>query len=195
MSDTGAMSAWARSIQEACAWSYDGTYGPPTWGRSIRRGARARRQGAVAIDIEPRAGTASPITFHYKPTAATLLDEGHMLQVQLAPGSTIEIDGRAYPLLQVHFQAPGEHTIAGERYPLELDLLHQDGDGRIAVISVLYDAGAESKLLAEAWARWPRKVGGEDKLRKPFDPSGLLQDTRMVFRHTGSMTTPPCTEG
>jgi carbonic anhydrase len=39
------------------------------------------------------------------------------------------------------------------------------------------------------------QVGGEDKLRKPFDPSGLLPETRTVFRYTGSLTTPPCTEG
>jgi carbonic anhydrase len=178
------------------AWSYEGKRGPPTWG-TLDPAWRACLMGKAQspVDIEPRAGTASPITFHYKPTAATLVDEGHALQVQLAPGSTIEIDGHAYQLLQVHFHSPSEHTIAGERYPMELHLLHQDADGKIAVISVLYDAGAESKLLGEVWARWPRKVGGEDRLRRPFDPSGLLPETRTVFRYTGSLTTPPCTEG
>ena len=34
-----------------------------------------------------------------------------------------------------------------------------------AVLGVLYDSGAESRLLAEVWARWPRKVGGADELR------------------------------
>jgi carbonic anhydrase len=147
------------------------------------------------IDIEPRAGTASPITFHYRPTAAVVFDEGHTLQVQLAPGSAIEIDGHAYQLLQFHFHMPSEHAIAGEHYPLELHLVHQDTDGRIAVVGVLYDTGTESKLLAELWSRWPRKVGGEDKPHKPFDPGGLLPETRTVFRYTGSLTTPPCTEG
>jgi carbonic anhydrase len=41
------------------------------------------------------------------------------------------------------------------------------------------------------------QVAGEDKLRKPFDPSGLLPETRMVFRYTytGSLTTQSCIEG
>jgi carbonic anhydrase len=123
-----------------------------------------------------------------------VFDEGHTLQVQLAPGSAIEIDGHAYQLLQFHFHMPSEHAIAGEHYPLELHLVHQDTDGRIAVVGVLYDTGTESKLLAELWSRWPRKVGGEDKPHKPFDPGGLLPETRTVFRYTGSLTTPPCTE-
>lgn len=174
------------------AWPYEGRHGSPTWG-TLDPAWRACLVGKAQspIDIEPRAGTASPITFHYKPTAAVLFDEGHTLQVQLAPGSTIEIDGRTYQLLQFHFHAPSEHTIAGEHDPLEVHLLHQDTDGKIAVIGVLYDPGAESKVLAEVWARWPRKVGGEDKLHKRFDPSGLLPETRTVFRYTGSLTTPP----
>ncbi len=178
------------------AWAYDGKHGAPTWG-TLDPAWRACLMGKAQspIDIEPRAGTASPITFHYRPTAAVLFDEGHTLHVQLAPGSAIEIDGHPYQLLQFHFHMPSEHTVAGEHYPLELHLVHQDTDGRIAVVGVLYDPGTESKLLAEVWARWPRKVGGEDKLHKPFDPSGLLPETRTVFRYTGSLTTPPCTEG
>ncbi|HEX3764561.1 MAG TPA: carbonic anhydrase family protein [Kofleriaceae bacterium] len=177
-------------------WSYDGKRGPPTWG-TLDPAWRACMMGKAQspVDIEPRAGTASPITFHYKATAATLFDEGHSLQVVMSPGSTIEIDGRAYQLLQIHFHMPSEHAIAGEHYPLEVQLLHQDADGKIVMIGVLYDSGAESKPLGELWSRWPRKVGDQDRLRKPFDPSGLLPETRTVFRYTGSLTTPPCLEG
>ena len=63
------------------------------------------------------------------------------------------------------------------------------------MVGVRYDAGAESKVLAEVWARWPRKPGGEDKLRKPFGQSGRLPETRTVFRYTGSLTTPPLYRG
>lgn len=177
-------------------WSYDGKTGPPVWGE-IEPAWRACSAGKAQspIDIEPRAGAASPIAFHYRPTPATVFDDGHLLQVRLDPGSTIELDGRVYQLLRLDFHMPSEHSIAGEHYPLEVQLLHQDNDGRLAMIAVLYDQGAESKVLAGLWARWPRKPATEDRSRKPFDPAGILPQTRTVFRYTGSLTTPPCTEG
>src|SRR6185295_10823781 len=67
--------------------------------------------------------------------------------------------------------------------------------GKLAVVGVMYDAGADSKSLAMVWSKWPKKVGVEDKLRKAFDPSTLLPETRTVFRYPGSLTTPTCTEG
>jgi carbonic anhydrase len=147
------------------------------------------------IDIEPHASKATPIAFHYKPTAATVVDNGHTLQVNLAAGSSIEIDGRVFDLLQFHFHTPSEHTIAGEHYPLEVHLVHQGPTGKLAVIGVLYDVGADSRPLAGLWPPWPRKVGVADKLAKPFDPTSLLPETRTVYRYTGSLTTPPCSEG
>lgn len=177
-------------------WSYEGKAGPPTWGTLDPAWAACNNGKAQSpIDIEPKAGSATPIVFHYKPTAATIVDNGHTLQVKLAAGSSIEIDGRSYNLVQFHFHAPSEHTIAGEHYPLEVHLVHMDSDAKLAVIGVLYDTGADSKVLGGLWSAWPRKVGVEDKLKKPFDPTWLLPDTRTVFRYSGSLTTPPCTEG
>jgi carbonic anhydrase len=177
-------------------WAYDGKNGPPTWG-ALDPAWHTCTDGKAQspVDIEPHAGSASPIVFHYKPTIGTVIDNGHALQVNLVAGSSIEIGDKVYDLVQFHFHTPSEHTIAGERYPLEVHLVHRGSGGKLAVIGVLYDAGPESKPLAGLLAKWPRDVGIPEKLSRPFDPSVLLPDTRTVFRYTGSLTTPPCTEG
>jgi carbonic anhydrase len=177
-------------------WTYDGKTGPASWGAlDAAWSACADGKQQSPIDIEPHASTATPIVFHYKSTAATVVDNGHTLQVNLAAGSSIEIDGRVFDLLQFHFHTPSEHTIAGEHYPLEVHLVHQGPTGKLAVIGVLYDTGAEARPLAALWPPLPRKVNVADKLPRPFDPTVLLPETRSVFRYSGSLTTPPCTEG
>lgn len=177
-------------------FAYEGKDGPKEWGEldpAWETCGTGKQQSP--IEISPRAGKASPIEFHYKPTPGTVIDNGHTLQVNLSPGSTIDIDQHIYQLVQFHIHTPSEHVIAGEHYPMELHLVHKDEDGKLAVIGVMYDLGAESKPLGQVWSSWPKKPNVESKLKKPFDPSKLLPDTRTVFRYEGSLTTPPCTEG
>lgn len=177
-------------------WSYEGPTGPSAWGTLSSEWA-ACGSGKVQspIDIEPKAPRASAITFAYRPTAATVIDNGHTLQVNLAPGSSIDIDRTVYQLVQFHVHTPSEHSIAGERYPMELHLVHRNVAGQLAVVGVMYDVGSASRALEPVWSRWPSKTGAEDKLRKPFDPSALLPETTTAYRYQGSLTTPPCSEG
>jgi carbonic anhydrase len=177
-------------------WSYVGADGPAAWGKLWPEWASCGEGKAQSpIDIEPKAGRASPIEFNYRPTAATIVDNGHTLQVNLAAGSSIAIDGHAYQLLQFHVHTPSEHSIAGERFPMELHLVHKDDAGKLAVVGVFFDVGAASQALDPVWSKWPRKVGVEGKLPKPIDPAALLPGTRTLYRYDGSLTTPPCTEG
>jgi carbonic anhydrase len=180
----------------ALRWGYDAKTGPPLWG-SLDPAFRTCEQGKAQspVDIEPRAGSASPITFHYQATPATIVDNGRTLQVNFARGNSIEIGDSTFQLLQLHFHTPSEHTIAGEHFPLEVHLVHRTASGKLAVVGVLFDVGAASASLGGLFAAWPRKVGVEAKLAKAFDPRTLLPETRTVFRYTGSLTTPPCTEG
>jgi len=177
-------------------FAYAGAEGPAEWGDLDSDWTACKKGKAQSpIDIAPKASAASPITFRYKPTAATVVDNGHTLQVSLAAGSSIVIDDHQYDLVQFHVHTPSEHTIAGEKYPLEVHLVHKDKDGKLAVIGVLYDTGGDSKALAAVWKKWPSKQNAEKKLDKSFDPASLLPETRTAYRYEGSLTTPPCTEG
>ena len=185
-----------KALASPVNWSYEGESGPEHWGElgeAYAACASGREQSP--IDVVPAGGKrASDIVFVYQPTRARVVDNGHTLQVDLDAGNTIFIDGHRFDLVQFHVHTPSEHTIAGERYPLELHLVHKDADGKLAVIAVLYDEGEASSVLDSIYRRWPARPNDEKVLGK-IDPSKLLPDNRGVFRYEGSLTTPPCTEG
>jgi carbonic anhydrase len=170
-------------------WGYQGEHGPEAWG-----GACASGQAQSPIDILPRPASAPEMFFVYRPTAGTVVDTGHTLQVDVEPGSYVVLDGARFDLVQFHVHTPSEHTIAGERYPLEIHFVHRDRDGALAVVGVLFDEGDPAKAMLPVWSAAPR-TGGKAKLARPVDPEGLLPAQRSAFRYDGSLTTPPCTEG
>lgn len=175
-------------------WTYSGDTGPAKWASLDKKWAACGGESQSPIDLDLRATKAKPIEFSYKPTAASVIDNGHTLQVNLEPGSKITIDDQTFDLVQFHVHTPSEHTIAGESFPMELHLVHKDKSGRLAVVGVMYEVG-ESKVLDPVWSKWPAKTDAEVKLKKPFDPSTLLPESHTVVSYTGSLTTPPCTEG
>jgi carbonic anhydrase len=185
-----------KALASPAHWSYEGESGPEHWGElgdAFATCTSGKQQSP--IDVVPAGGKrASDIVFVYQPTRARVVDSGHTLQVDLDAGNTIFIDGHRFDLVQFHVHTPSEHTIAGERYPLELHLVHKDADGKLAVIAVLYDEGEASSVLDSIYRRWPARPNDEKVLGK-IDPSKLLPDNRGVFRYEGSLTTPPCTEG
>jgi carbonic anhydrase len=177
-------------------WSYEGDTGPEHWGE-LEDDFSSCGSGQLQspVDVVPPGGKrASDIVFVYQPTKARVVDTGHTLQVVFDPGNTIFIDGHRYDLVQMHVHTPSEHTIAGERYPAELHLVHRDAEGKLAVIAVLYDEGQASSIMDSIYRRWPSRLNDEKSLGK-LDVAALLPDNRGVFRYEGSLTTPPCSEG
>ena len=49
-----------------------------------------------------------PIRFDYKPTQFRIVDNGHTVQVTVGPGSSLQVMGRYYDLVQFHFHRPSE---------------------------------------------------------------------------------------
>jgi carbonic anhydrase len=117
------------------------------------------------------------------------------VQVNYAPGSSIKIDGVSYELKQFHFHAPSENLIKGKSYALEAHLVHADKDGHLAVLALMFQEGAENKALARLWPSLPAHEGEKHALDQPFQVAQLLPAVRSYYRFSGSLTTPPCTEG
>ncbi|MEZ4360342.1 MAG: carbonic anhydrase family protein [Kofleriaceae bacterium] len=128
-----------------------------------------------------------------------ITDNGHTLQVNVSGGAAtpaITYDGETYHLIQLHWHATSEHTLSfGPDAPLEVHLVHRTADGaKLAVVGVLYEEGAEDRVLAAALANAPgprsRHVCSADiRLRD------LLPADRSFYHYGGSLTTPTCAEG
>jgi carbonic anhydrase len=178
-------------------WAYEGPGGPAQWGTlkpDYATCASGQRQSPIDFRETFRVEM-EPVAFDYRPGAFRVVDNGHTVQVNLASGNSIEVQGRRYELVQFHFHRPSEETIDGKRHEMSLHLVHKDATGRLAVVGLLIDAGKPHPAIGQVWANLPLERGDEVSARASLDLNALLPAERGYFATMGSLTTPPCTEG
>lgn len=178
-------------------WSYEGATGPANWtelSEDYRTCGCGLQQSPIDIGAKatPRSGL---IATDYKTVPLDIVDDGNMVRVDYPAGSTATLNGKAYALRQFHFHAASEHTVAGTRFPMELHLVHKARDKELAVIGIFIDEGRENPTLAKVWANLPPKNATATPAGVAVDAGLLLPGNTAVWRYTGSLTTPPCTEG
>jgi len=120
--------------------------------------------------------------------------------VTYTPGSSLIVDGNAFEVKQFHFHTPSEHTTEqGAHYPIEMHIVHQNNEGNNAVVSVMIRPGATNPAL-DALGQLPQLIPLAAGVTYNFNTlsinvGDLLPATRHFSHYTGSLTTPPCTEG
>jgi len=178
-------------------WSYGGMTGPQAWGR-LKPEYSACAAGKRQSPIDIRDGIAldlDPVRFDYKPGRFSIIDTGHTVQVNVAPGNAIEVGGKRYALQQFHFHRPSEERINGRQFEMDVHLVHQDAEGRLAVVAVLLERGAAQPLLQTLWNNLPLEKQEEVAVPTAIDLNQLLPADRRYYTYMGSLTTPPCSEG
>ncbi len=181
----------------AAHWSYGGEGGPEQWGM-LKPEFSACAKGSRQSPIDIRSGIKvdlEPIQFDYRPSGFSVIDNGHTVQVNLAGGNAIEVQGRRYDLVQFHFHRPSEERINGRQFDMVAHLVHKDPEGRLAVVAVLLDRGSAQPLVQTIWNNLPLEKGYEVNVRADLDMNQLLPADRRYFTYMGSLTTPPCSEG
>lgn len=180
-------------------WSYTGAKdGASQWHKlspEFKQCASGRRQSPIDI----RGGvklTLENVKFDYKSSPLKIIDNGHTVQVNYAPGSSITVGGKTFELKQFHFHKPAEERINGRTYELVAHLVHKDKEDRLAVVAVLFIPGADNPLIQTLWNNLPIEQLREEELPSvKIDAAQLLPKVRGYYTYTGSLTTPPCTEG
>jgi len=186
--------------QQAAAphWTYEGEHGPTHWG-SLEADFETCKLGKhqSPIDIRGAKAVALPaIQFAYEPSPLKLIDNGHTVQVTYAPGSFISVGDQKYELQQFHFHHPAEEKVNGKPYPLVAHLVHKNAEGKLAVVAVLLAEGRASPFVENLWKYLPAEEGKEVAPEGvTVDVASLLPAKRGYYTFTGSLTTPPCTEG
>jgi carbonic anhydrase len=103
-----------------------------------------------------------------------------------------------YDLVEFHYHRPGEHKINGLRADLELQFVHENNDGDIAVVAVLFntaDTGSEFlELNFVEIDEIPEKGDEIDIEIEPYSVFDGLPRPLSYFNYVGSLTNPPCTE-
>ncbi|HEA3090724.1 TPA: carbonic anhydrase family protein [Aeromonas salmonicida] len=177
-------------------WEYNGEAGPAQWAKLTPEFGQCAGSNQSPIDLDGLVDAKLvPLQFHYLAGGKTLVNNGHTVQVGYAPGSTLMLDGMRFELKQFHFHAPSENLIKGKSYPLEGHLVHTNAKGEIAVLAVMFEAGKANPALTRAWDQLPVKTGEIHTLKAPLSAEQLLPANRDYYRFSGSLTTPPCSEG
>jgi len=96
--------------------------------------------------------------------------------------------------VQFHFHTPAEHEVDEQQFPMEMHLVHKAADGSTLVVGVFLRAGAANATLAPMFSKLPKQSGAHVKVT-PVNLSALIPPHEESARYTGSLTTPPYTEG
>lgn len=179
-------------------WDYLGVEGPAHWGMltpQYMTCETGRQQSPINITMAQHDDHAEELLFQYRTSEIHELNNGHTIQVSHVSGCRVDLNQRPYKLRQFHFHAPSEHHINGKAFPMEMHLVHQDERGHILVIAVMMIVGRDEPILGRLWKWLPAQIGQEVAVQLNIRLGDILPTHTKHFSYSGSLTTPPCTEG
>lgn len=205
-----ALLAGISGVALAQDWNHDPSseHGPQLWGElgpayrtcgSLIEGLAGfqetgKKQSPIDIAGWTRARLPN-LMFDYHDAELEIENTGHVIEVPYPAGSTLRVGSEVYELRQFHFHAPSEHTVSGVAYPMELHLVHADRLGNNAVVGVLLEiGGTPNPLIEEIFEHAPASEGSVETGGE-LNAAELLPSSTGYYTYSGSLTTPPCSEG
>jgi carbonic anhydrase len=182
-------------------WGYTGHEGPTSWGDldakyTMCKAGSSQSPINITKKVTVESDDLKDIKFNYRTGATEVVNNGHTIQVNVAGESFIEVDGIKFSLKQFHFHTPSENQIDGKNFPLEAHFVHVSDKGELAVVAVLFEDGKENSVLKKIWNKMPHNAGetsGCGLSSKVIN--SILPKDKDYYRFSGSLTTPPCSEG
>ncbi len=195
-----ALGVAAVAAAQTAPWEYEGKRGELNWGKldpAYQACSKGHEQSPIDIRGAHLNKALQPIEFHYIAGSVRLENDGHTIVAYVNPGSYIVAGGVRYELVEFDFHHPGEEPVRGKLSDMSVHLVHRSADGKLAILAVrlVEDAGNPNAVLAALWPHLPKTAGATEKVDELVSAGGLLPTDRGYWSYTGSLTTPPCTEG
>ncbi|MDH4128114.1 MAG: carbonic anhydrase family protein [Spirochaetota bacterium] len=175
-------------------WGYTGDHGPEHWEGDCRTGKKQSPINIVSKEAISSKKLAK-LRMNYKNVTPSIINNGHTIQVNYPEGSTLAIGNKTYKLLQFHFHTKSEHAVNGKLYELEMHLVHKNDNGQLAVVGILFKIGKENSFLSKIWSELPKSSGETKTLSAEINAKDVLPRKLSYYTYSGSLTTPPCSEG
>lgn len=183
-------------------WSYTGETSPDHWDELEKNsdcGGSAQSPINIIEDVAVfKASGKSELLFHYSPETIiyNVENNGHSIQFNYEEGDSITYKGKVYYLKQFHFHEGSEHSINGVKFPVEIHFVHANKDHGFTVLSILGEEGEKDRSMVFLESFLPIDRGEKKKIGKAFDFKSVYPPSTIeYFTYSGSLTTPPCTEG
>lgn len=187
----------SEDLQHFSHWSYVGEQDPSHWG-DLAKDFSLCKQGKnqSPVDLSDSLVTHShTIKLQVTKTLVAIENNGHSIQVSpVNKDNILLINQKKFMLQQFHFHTPSEHTFKQKHFPLEGHFVFQADDGQLAVVAVFFVQGKSNPVLHQLEQQILNK-GEKYSLTEAIDLAKLFPKNKKHFRLTGSLTTPPCTEG
>lgn len=182
-------------------WSYRGQTGPRYWGSlspDYLPCEMGKSQSPIDLREKTSVGTQGlpELDIRYRDVPLKILQTDYTLQVNYPLGSYIKVGGKRYELMHYKFHTPSEHQKEGFNYPLEVQIVHKDGDDNHAIIAILFQEGERNPVLDELLNYLPKEKNTQQLHEKvSLNPVRFLPANTEFFKYSGSLTQPPCSEG
>lgn len=188
------------------------------WGTNFNGWGTCGNRSQSPINIRPwclgtkRAEGSERLQTHYGENQEPIVfrNTGHSPGIDANFG-TLQLSIGTLRAYNVHFHHPSEHTINWKAAELEMHIVHKSMEDHeehdihrgcgcspssTAVVAILFDVGRENKCLSELFSQ-QLPIAGCERPVGNIDLGSCFEDQLNGdwWSYSGSLTTPPCTEG
>lgn len=181
------------TVEHEKHWDYEN----PNWGAQGYSECAGLVQSPIDIVTRYTVKANLPeIKFNYENFPVKVIDNGHTVQINASKGS-IQYKNETYTLKQFHFHGHSEHTIDGQTRPVEVHFVHENPTTKALVVLgvMVKGGGAENATFAKYLSAFPTQKNQENTLTEEINPAGMFPTSKKYYNYTGSLTTPPCSQG